>query len=424
MPFTRKDFGFGRIGDVIKGLKHRHKVDSLDSISEKDKLNTLCYVLDFSPEQLDALIADNSPVLRTVQGHAFETFFQILLARNGHTIEKRGGDTDIDQVLNGHTLQLKTPTRSGTRETEVQYKTHKTHGAKSEQESLEYYHGADSFADFLVGLITYTPLRIMILGRDELPTHPKDRKRILSPFTINWSLHSGLGAFNRLGIKKLDLEVMSSHTHPKTSLLPRTSKLTELSSEIIVDTIIQEENFRIWDMNMRGFAREHAFRFFLKDQRVVAYDVSHCSRPRADKADIALLRRVGNGCEHFQVKGPTVGACDFNQTDPIIGVETQLSRGRANDHPTQSRLYLKTDFEGVIVCIEPQLAYQINLCRSGGRNPKDDVSWEFYSIPVSELIAHQKYPRRINSMQKLRYSKMQRYRINDAWAKQWTELPK
>ena len=40
----------------------------------------------------------------------------------------------------------------------------------------------------------------------------------------------------------------------------------------------------------------------------------------------------------------------------IIDIETQLSRGRVNDHPTQSRLYHFTDFEYLILALDPSYA--------------------------------------------------------------------
>ena len=45
----------------------------------------------------------------------------------------------------------------------------------------------------------------------------------------------------------------------------------------------------------------------------------------------------------------------FNGKDSIIATETQLTRGRVSNHPTQSRLYLKTDFDYLILCVDPPL---------------------------------------------------------------------
>lgn len=85
--------------------------------------------------------------MRTVKGHVFETYFDDLIESCGQESEGIGGDSGIDRIVNGITLQLKTPTAAGTKGPYVQYKTHKTHGAKSEQGSYDYYHTVDEFAD-------------------------------------------------------------------------------------------------------------------------------------------------------------------------------------------------------------------------------------------------------------------------------------
>ena len=407
------DFGLGLVRDIVNALKRCHNVTDIGSLSEAQKLEALCTVLGFSRDQIDSLIADNPPVLRTVQGHVFEELFDNLVERNGYAIKKVGGDTGVDRILNGHSLQLKTPTRAGTNGTVVQYKTHKTHGAKSELESLDYYHRKSDFADFLVGLVTYDPLCILVLPRNSLPTHPEDDDRIRSPFEVSWAGHPGLNAFGRLGIRELDVSVIERLVHPEGSLLPKSSQRIGAHSSLIIDAILRVENFRIWDMNMRGFAREVALKAFLTEHRIVPESPTHCSRPRADKGDLALTRRDGQTCEHFQIKGLTLGACEFEAHDPVLAIETQLSRGRVNDHPTQSRLYLSTDFDAVIVCLEPLTVEKAR------KKPVTRRQWEFYAIPVSALGRHAKFGTRIASMQKFPYGKIQQYRIDKAWLGQW-----
>ena len=77
---------------------------------------------------MDELIANNPAVLRPIQGHAFEVIFDYLVHSSGFQIQTVGGDGDIDRIVNGIKLQLKTPYSAGTKGTIVQYKTHKTHG--------------------------------------------------------------------------------------------------------------------------------------------------------------------------------------------------------------------------------------------------------------------------------------------------------
>ena len=300
-----------RIEGIIASLRTKFKVKDIREIPDTERLAALCNALELSSVELDELISENSQVLRTVKGHTFEAFFDRLMESNGQKPVIVGGDVQVDRILNGHSLQLKTPTLSGTRRTQVMYKTHKTHGAKSELESEEYYHGVDEFADFLVGLISYRPLEIIILDRNALPRHNKYSERIKSPFTMTWKGHEGLNAWEKLGIK--DFSIPNWVTEPLGSdrLLSKTSLAIGLPSKIILDAILREGNFRIWNMNILGFAREVAFRKELTKREVRILNPSHSNRPRAEKADICLQERASRGFVLFQVKGVTRNQCRF-----------------------------------------------------------------------------------------------------------------
>ena len=64
-----------------------------------------------------------------------------------------------------------------------------------------------------------------------------------------------------------------------------------LTSEIILNTILTEPNFRIWDMSIRGFAREVYFFDWLKKNAVNPLDPLEYRADRANKADLALYNR-------------------------------------------------------------------------------------------------------------------------------------
>ena len=298
---------------------------------------------------------------------------------------------------------------AGTKGDFVQFKTHKTHGAKSEQESMEYYHHIDHFATYLVGLISYEPYRVIFLNHEEIPRHQNDDKRILSPFTINWKTHNGLNNFNRIGIENIDLE---SNAHiPKDSskeLLPLSSERLNLKSEIIVDTILNEGNFRIWDMAIRGFAREVAISKLLSTYNLETLNPVPLKPERGDKADFAVLK--GDKHLFFQVKGVSTNNCKFNGKESIVATETQLTRGRVNDHPTQSRLYLKSDFEYLILALDPP---QVSLYEKEIGN-EAKLDWKIFCIPTEDLKFHTKITRRINSIQKLKYTELLKYELNQS----------
>lgn len=408
-------YGTGRIGEIISSLKERHGVDSVKLLDTNQKLNGLRETLQFESSQFDDLIADNSPVLRPVKAHAFESVFDLLLRHNGYEVTEVGGDVEVDRIVNNITLQLKTPTLSGTRGTSVQYKTHKTHGAKSEQESLEYYHQKSHFADYLVGLITYSPLRIIFLHRDDLPSHRLDDDRIISPFNVDWASHRGLNAFNVLGADGIDLSVSQFMPVEGDELLPRSAIACQVNSEIIIDTILTESNFRIWDMSIRGFARQDAFKYFLSGHNVKQFSSERIRPVRGDKADLALRNRNTRRYEFLQVKGVSINNCRFIGTNSVVAVETQLTRGRVNDHPTQSRLYLATDFDYLLLIIDPPLTqvYKNQM----GQDP--NLDWEFYAIPTNELERHHIIQRRLKSLQNFLYRDLEPYRIDEQWLDQW-----
>lgn len=407
-------YGTGRIHEIIDCLLKYYKCKSIIDVSTKAKLDLLCRNLDLSYSEFDDLIIDNSPVLRTVKGHVFETFFDTLLKKSGFDVKEIGGDQAIDRVVNGFSLQLKTPTLAGTSGNFVQYKTHKTHGAKSEQESLDYYHRKDHFADFLVGLVTTEPLNIVFISNDKLPLHPKSSAHILSPFTIDWSCNSGLNAFDLIGVTLKPMQNIITY-ESKNELMPRLTKLLGVSTEIIVNTILNKGNFRIWDMTIRGFAREKAFKKFATAKALKLVEPRQTRRARADKADYAILLKNGSYV-FLQMKGVSTNNCLFNSHNLVVAVETQLTRGRVNDHPTQSRLYLKSDFDYLIIALDPALVYTY---REAAKKKAPFLEWEFYAIPTIDLESHHGMSHRLKSLQKFSYSALQKYKINKDLVQKW-----
>lgn len=362
------------------------------------------------------MLSEHSPVLRTIKGHAFEAVFDEIVEYNGHNVEEIGGDTNVDRIVNGHTLQLKTPNASGTKGFNVEYKTHKTHGAKSEKEGMSYYHLVEKFPDFLVGLISYEPLQIIFLERKILTLHPKDLNYVKSPFKISWENHGGLNAFDKIGITDFKNNP-SVYTATSKELLPKSAKLLGLNTEIILNTILRESNFRIWDMSIRGFAKEMAFKVFLDSFNIKYLPPENSQRTdaRANKSDLVLINNLTKEMEFLQVKGLSVNNCKFLGKQSIVAIETQLTRGRVNDDPTQSRLYYFTDFDWLIVGLEPCLAKMFR--RECELLP--ELEWEFYAVPTKNLKSHSRMKHRLNSVQKFTYLDFQKYKISTQWMKQW-----
>lgn len=407
----------GRIAEIIEKLKSDYGVSDLSRLTDEQKLHGLCDPLLFSFSDLDNLISNNSAVLRTVKGHAFESFFDHLMKLSGYEVEVVGGDTQVDRIVNGHTLQLKTKTEQGSNAVEVAFKTHKTHGAKSELESMSYYDSIDEFPEFLVGLVSYNPLYILFLHQSEIPRHHKDQNRIKSPFKVRWKNHSALNAYSRIGAENINYSIVQG-LFPKDSheLLPRTSQIIGITSHIIIDTILMESNFRIWDMNIRGFAREFAFISELVRRNIHPINLRKYRRVRADKSDIMLKEKFSLKDIFFQIKGVTYNRCSFVPGNSTVFVETQLTRGKVGGLGNQCRLYYFTDFDYLIVVIDPLVVQLFHIAENiGPYKPQ----WEYYCVPASILLPHRLQPDRIKPTQVIPYTDLQQYRINDAWFDLW-----
>ena len=110
------------------------------------------------------------------------------------------------------------------------------------------------------------------------------------------------------------------------------------------------------------------------------------------------------------MKGVSTNNCSFQSNSLVVAIETQLTRGRVNDHPTQSRLYLKTDFDLLIIALDPALS--LTYKKASGETDSN-LTWEFYAIPVEDLGTHHVYQTRLKSLQKFTYHDLQKYRLEE-----------
>ena len=153
-------------------------------------------------------------------------------------------------------------------------------------------------------------------------------------------------------------------------------------------------------MSIRGFGREVAIKEMLSRYNIQFSDKPNNYRPiRGDKSDLVLIHN--NQYTFVQIKGISTSNCRFNGVHSIIATETQLTRGRRNDHPTQSRLYLNTDFSHLILAVDPPINYLIS------QSPE----WAFFCIPTTDLRKYSKFPNRINPIQKFEWGKLQEYKL-------------
>ena len=394
----------GNINSIILKIEEMGFQDVHTAPTEV-KLSELCNSLQVTPAEFDDIVCE-TPVLRTVKGHAFETFIDTLLLGHANT-SSVGGDSHIDRMINGHSVQIKTPYNRGSSADFVSFKTHKTHGAKSESESIDYYQDVSSFAEYLVGLISYEPLNVLIMKRSELPRHKSCEGKIKSPFKVEWKTHPGLNAWDRLGTSGINTPSFSS----ESELLPKTSSILNLNTDVVLNTILSRENFRIWDMAIKGFAAEKVFKKKLESQNVNHIDPKNTSRIRKEKSDIVLTEASTQEEKFFQIKGISLGNCKLDDKEIILAAETQLTRGRVNNHPTQSRLYRSDDFEFLLLGVNPTISHRANL----------GFSWHFYAIPAHALRNHSKFSNRFNAVQRFTLDGLSVYEISDSWYERWAK---
>lgn len=402
-----------RIGEISQLICQYYGARDVSGIRTEDKLDALCIAAGISRQEMDEMIAFNPPAIRTIKGHVFEVIFSKILQINDIPHNDIGGDTDVDFEILGHTLQLKTPYMNGCTEYAIAYKTHKTHGAKSESESLDYYHLAEDFADYLVGLISYDPFSVFVIPKEVIPRLPEDDEYIASPFLFGLDQEEYINNFHQLGIND-DIIYPPIVNLGQRELLPLTADVIGVRSNYIIDAIFVPGNFRIWDMNLRGFIREQHIKKLVRDYGLCTFDPKDITT-RPEKVDL-VLRDSRENYVRFQIKGLTFNSSRFKGPESEICCETQLSRGRVNDHPTQSRLYLRTDFDELLIAMDPAYTNTFSEECFGER----DYNWSFYSVPVERLRIHKVYPSRLASSQYIPFVELQQYRINEDWFYTWS----
>ena len=207
--------------------------------------------------EFDGFCGGQPHILRNLRGHAFEVWFDELMARSGYDCREVGGDEVTDRTLNGHTLQLKTPHwRGTTQDKTVAYRMHKTHGRERHPEAL-YLPG--EFADFFVGL--HPDGNVIICPADELTTRRQLSPRakwgeyIADPLPFDWDT-KWLNRYDLLGIDHTKLVFQDTSAG---EILPRISKAIGYSDLQIIKGIMSDENFRVWNQLIVGSVREFHF---------------------------------------------------------------------------------------------------------------------------------------------------------------------
>ncbi len=359
-------------------------------------------------EVLEEFIIKNKHILRPIAGHCFETWFDKLILALGYEIRSIGGDDIVDRIINGKTLQLKTPYKKGTIPGErIAYALHKTHGLEKRPENL---YKPDKFADFFVG--KHPTGGVIICPRDKIPRNNDYPNRqwheyLADPVHFKWN-NEWINRFDLLGMKL-------SHSLPeltlpkKNELFPKLGEITNLSDIEIIKTILNPENFRVLEQNLKGSIRQLYFATKAKELGIHLKEPNdeHSTRTRI-KVDF-----IDTQGRRIQVKGRTKSLCSKN----TIGVEVKGSHGRI-----PQRLYKKLDFDFLAVVLDPKSLSKEVL----GSNYNQ---YNFVIFPVSSLPMHENsrkkmyiYERRFkDGFIQISYSSEPSPRYSEEKTKEWNE---
>lgn len=339
-------------------------------------------LIHMTPATFDTFCSTTRHVLRSLRGHAFEVWFDDLMQLSGYDCKKQGGDDVADRILNGHSLQLKTPYWTETEEgKQVAFRMHKTHGREKYPEAL---YRPSEFADYLVGMHPDRAKGVVICPADELQTRAKVNPNlpwseyISDPVPFEWDT-PWLNRWDLLGVENSKLVQPQTES---SKVLPKTSKETGFSDIEVIRAIVSKENFRVWQQLIVGSVREYHFEEYVKTQGIslekpVSSDMRG-KRAGARRVKIDYVYVGSGGRVRIQVKGLTRGMCDGN----TLGVETQGSHSRK---PT--RFYLRTDFEVLAVVIDPGMIPP-ETAKKLGVNHED---YNFLFKKMSDLELHEQW---------------------------------
>ena len=325
--------------------------------------------------EFDEFCSSQDYIVRSIRGHAFEVWFDELMSRSGYNCRIVGGDEVVDRVLNGHTIQLKTPYLRGTIEKQqISFRMHRTHGREKHPEAL--YLPAE-FADFLVGLHPDGGLVICpateLTRRAALNPNLKWGEYIADPLPFEWNT-PWLNRFDLLGVAKDRLVFLTTTTG---TVLPKLSEAVGFGDAEIIKAIMSKENFRVWNQLIVGSVRQHHFMKFITRNNIDLKEPTELDTRGREKVDYVYWQKSKGKLLRIQVKGLTRGLCKGN----TLGCETQCSHSRV-----PVRLYRRSDFEVLVIVIDPGVIPADTAEKLGvGR---DEYNYLF--VRMSDLPLHPK----------------------------------
>ena len=313
---------------------------------------------------VDKIASKDANILRPVKGVAFEVYFRKILstAIPCLNISAGVGDSDIDLIVNGKTLQLKTIDAGSTVQNQfVGVALHKTHGNEKRPHNL--YSKSNKTFDFLV--VLHPQSGVMIIPYSEIPINSTYPNHLADPAKFIW-VNNWINRWDLLGFDNFKNKCLDTRIPPKASQLPFLSKVTFLEDYEIVEMMCRPEYFRAAVMGLKGNIKQHWFIDYLDKN---GYKPSEPREPYC-KYDVYISDKNKSKIR-IQIKGTSKNMCAV--TTGTIGVEVMGTHGQF-----PHRGYKKTMFDYVAIIIsEFQLpsAYK-------------DTGLHFLLIPMADLPLH------------------------------------
>ena len=315
---------------------------------------------------IDKIARKDANILRPIKGVAFEVYFRKILSKSrpDALIEPGAGDSDIDLIVNGKTLQLKTIDSGSTvQERFVGVALHKTHG--DERRPFNLYSKTGHTFDFLV--VFHPKSGVMIVPYSEIPTHNTYSDYLADPAKFTWD-NQWINRWDLLGLDDLKNISLDSRIPPLNSKLPFLSAVTFLEDYELIEMMCRPEYFRAAVMGLKGNIKQDWFIDHLDKAGLMP---SEPTDPYS-KHDVYIHDKNGKEIR-IQIKGTSKNMCDVEKKK--IGLEVMGTHGQF-----PHRGYKRTMFDYVAVIVsEFQLPERFK-----------DSGLHFVLIPMKDLPHHYK----------------------------------
>jgi hypothetical protein len=331
--------------------------------SLKEKFEKIIEIKDVDWNIIDNVVKSDSNILRPIKGVAFEEYLKKLLKNYDKNIiiEEGKGDSDVDLVVNGLNLQLKTIATGYTKEKiKIAVSLHKTHGDETVPNNL--YKISNKTFDFLC--VFHPEKGVLIIPFDKIPLHNKWNEYLADPAYFEWN-SVWINRWDLLNInvedKGLDLREI-----PLKSELPFLSSETFLEDYEIIEMLCRPEYFRAAVMGLKGNLKEEWFK------NILIKNGFKYENPQSTYSKFDVLLYTKNNTEYkIQVKGTSKNMCSLEKN--TIGFEIMGTHGQ---FPKRGYKQSSIDFIAIIIS-EDQLNQEFDL---KGLN--------FIIIPSNDLPRH------------------------------------